>query len=156
MDVSLRHFRKMSFTVYRYMRFHTLIYYILLTIQVDRLTDWQTDRSAWLHALWTEWKKTNKLVHRSVARSSAWVIITLSLSLSLSLSLRLSLSLSLPFITKRSANQGWAEASVSTFSWVYILVYVQFPKNITKCFLKKSFFSAYFAMNLFYLHNLKT
>ena len=33
---------------------------------------------------------------------------------------------------------------------------VQLPKNITKCFLKKGVFIDHFAINLFYLHNLKT
>ena len=48
-------------------------------------------------------------------------------------------------------SQSWAEVS-STFSWLYILV-CSCP--ITECFIKKSFFSAHFAINLFYLLNLK-
>ena len=50
-----------------------------------------------------------------------------------------------------------AEASLSTFSWI-ILLCVQLSKNITKCilFIIIHIFSTYFAINLFYLHNLKT
>ena len=51
--------------------------------------------------------------------------------------------------------QGEAETSLSTFLWLYILN-VHLPKTNTTCFLKKKFFSAYFAFNFFCLPNLKT
>ena len=38
----------------------------------------------------------------------------------------------------------------------FTILLKQLSKNITKYFLKKSFFSAHFSVNLFYLHNLKT
>ena len=44
---------------------------------------------------------------------------------------------------------------LSTFWWLYILN-VQLPKTIATWFLKKKFFSAHFAFNLFYLRILKT
>ena len=55
-----------------------------------------------------------------------------------------------------------AEASFSTFLWLYTLAWmllrVQLSKNITKCFLFVivHIFSTHFAINQFYLHNLKT
>ena len=52
-----------------------------------------------------------------------------------------------------------AEASRSVFSWVYTLLcaVVQLSKNITKCLLFIIFhtFNTHFAINLFYLPNLK-
>ena len=36
----------------------------------------------------------------------------------------------------------------------FTFLHVQLSRSITKCFLKKSFFSAHFAINLFYFHNL--
>ena len=50
-----------------------------------------------------------------------------------------------------------AAASQSAFLWLYTLS-VQLFKNITKCllFMIMHIFSAHFAIDLFYLHNMKT
>ena len=52
------------------------------------------------------------------------------------------------------------ETSLSAFSWLYtlVLVCVQLSKNITKyhLFIIIHIFNTYFAVNLFYLHTLKT
>ena len=48
------------------------------------------------------------------------------------------------------------DVQFQTNSPLSLSLLLSLSKNITKCFLKKSFFSAHFAMNLFYLHNLKT
>ena len=50
-----------------------------------------------------------------------------------------------------------AEAWLSAFSWLCTLV-LQLSENITKCllFIIIHIFSIHFAINLFYLHNLKT
>ena len=49
--------------------------------------------------------------------------------------------------------QGWAEASLSTFSWLYILVCARVQKYHEMFLLKKCLFSTRFAINLLYLHN---
>ena len=49
--------------------------------------------------------------------------------------------------------QGWAEASLSTFSWFCILVCARVQKYHEMFLLKKCLFSTRFAINLLYLHN---
>ena len=53
--------------------------------------------------------------------------------------------------------EGWAEASLSAFSWLYILVCAVVQKYHKMFFVYNcSHFSTHFAINLFYLRNLKT
>ena len=49
-----------------------------------------------------------------------------------------------------------AEASLSVFFCSFILLCVEFPKDITKCllFIISHIFSTNFSINMFYLHNL--